>query len=114
MDRRASIDQLIKMPHVSSRLHQRPLDLTTQLDKLHALEQQLRLKEAQLAQREAELREREAEASRQNEERVAELSEKERLLNEILRRHDLPTLNGDLQRYLDNSAGCSTAVDSRT
>ena len=50
--------------------------------------------------------------NRQNEEKQAELLEKERLLNEILRVHDLPLVNGDLQKYLDSSAGASTAVDS--
>jgi hypothetical protein len=63
--------------------------------------------------REKEIREREAALARQNEERQSELDEKERLLNEILRMHDLPTLNGDLQRYLDSSAGASTQVDSQ-
>ena len=43
-EKRASIDQLIKLPQVSSRLHPRPQDSSVSRDKLQILEQQLRQK----------------------------------------------------------------------
>ena len=49
-------------------------------------------------QHEDELLKRERELIQQYDDKMAELREKENLVNEVLRRHDLPHLTGDLKK----------------
>ena len=53
--------------------------------------------------KENELLKRERELNTQSEERTSELNEKERLLNEILRRYELPIVAGDLKKALQTA-----------
>ena len=70
-------------------------------------------KEQQLKAYEAELQSRERMIIQKQEVRQVELNERERLLNEILKMYEMPLVNGDLQKYLDQNT-CSTAVGSGT
>ncbi len=74
---------------------------------------ELAKKETTLKSFESELQAREKTLNTKFEERRFELSERERLLNEILKMYDMPLVNGDLQKYLD-SCTSSTAVGSGT
>ena len=75
-------------------------------------DQFLNLKENELLKRERDL-------ITQNEERTSVLNEKERLLNEILRRYELPVVVGDLKKALqtameitsqESTSGCVSTI----
>ena len=76
-------------------------------------ESELSKRELALKNFESELLAREKVLNAKLEERRAELIERERLLNEILRMYEMPLVNGDLQKYLDQCAS-STALGSGT
>ena len=87
------------------------------MERLKAHESQLRKKESKLRERETYLREkeqflnlkenellkRERDLITQCEEQTAEINEKERLLNEILKRYELPVVAGDLKKALQTA-----------
>jgi len=76
---------------------------------LTKIEKNLKAFERDLQKRDQEV----TKATLANEERMAELDERERLLNEVMRLHDLPLVkNGDLRSYLAGSENASTAFDS--
>lgn len=69
-----------------------------------------------MKEKERDLQKREQELMKQSQlykDRTAELEERERLVNEILRLHDFPIVkNGDLKNYINGSHNASTAFDS--
>ena len=78
-------------------------DLNKREVKLRERETYLREKEQFLNLKENELLKRERELITQCEERTNELKEKEHLLNEILKRYELPIVSGDLKKALQTA-----------
>ena len=106
-ENRASVEDLIKLPKVQqilpacsklrSSAESEKLKLLIQKEKsLAEKEQELTKKETALKYFEQELLVNETAQNTKFEEKRAELAERERLLNEILKIYDMPLVNGDL------------------